>query len=92
MSVKRCGKSCCDKVISSVCSDFHKENYCSLECQKSDWKIHKILCKYIKKNSELLSWTEVKEAISKLREKAKVKDIKGTTSETRMLIYYLHFA
>lgn len=49
----KCGKRCkfCKKetIILSKCSDCKCAKYCSKECQKLDWKIHKILCKDIVK-------------------------------------------
>jgi tetratricopeptide (TPR) repeat protein len=73
-----------------TCSGCHDEGYCSPECQKDDWKIHKLMCAHMKSDGNLLPYTEVDSAISKLKEKAKSKE--GTNSEKRLLEYCLSFA
>ncbi|KAF2134700.1 hypothetical protein P153DRAFT_329293 [Dothidotthia symphoricarpi CBS 119687] len=35
----------CTEVGTKVCSGCHEIRYCSKQCQKSDWPIHKLLCK-----------------------------------------------
>ncbi|KAI1269330.1 hypothetical protein F5Y18DRAFT_422285 [Xylariaceae sp. FL1019] len=40
-------KSClmCDKAPAALCTQCNSACYCSKECQRADWPIHKILCK-----------------------------------------------
>jgi hypothetical protein len=85
-----CGNPACNKIGPRCCSGCLKEGYCGPLCQKNDWKIHKILCTFIKNDHKLLSYKEVEASISTLREKAKLK--KGTRSEIRILEYCLSFA
>lgn len=35
----------CTKTVKHECSRCHSTKYCSPECQKADWAVHKILCK-----------------------------------------------
>jgi hypothetical protein len=35
-----------------ACSKCHEMPYCSAECQKSDWRIHKLVCKSLKAFSD----------------------------------------
>jgi hypothetical protein len=44
----KCTRPNCHQVGTKGCSAYLKEVHCSLECQKADWKDHKILCKLIK--------------------------------------------
>lgn len=36
---------CCKENCTQKCSKCHKAYYCNSECQKSDWKAHKTICK-----------------------------------------------
>lgn len=42
---KECGNSSCGNEGKLVCSTCNRENYCCPDCQKKDWKVHKIMCK-----------------------------------------------
>jgi len=42
---KKCGSASCDNTSDKKCSRCHKIGYCSKECQLTDWKRHKLLCK-----------------------------------------------
>ncbi|KAH8674471.1 hypothetical protein BGZ60DRAFT_404089 [Tricladium varicosporioides] len=35
----------CNSSNAKSCSSCHSISYCSLECQKSDWPLHKTICK-----------------------------------------------
>ncbi|CAG8470350.1 20392_t:CDS:2 [Cetraspora pellucida] len=35
----------CKKIADKICSSCHVTSYCSKECQKMHWKLHKITCK-----------------------------------------------
>ncbi|KAF2109373.1 hypothetical protein BDV96DRAFT_651812 [Lophiotrema nucula] len=35
----------CDSLAAKVCGICHCNRYCSPECQKDDWKVHKLVCK-----------------------------------------------
>jgi tetratricopeptide (TPR) repeat protein len=48
IKVVQCAKPGCDKVGTQGCSACVKEYYCTAECQKSDWKTHKLICRLIK--------------------------------------------
>lgn len=38
----------CNEIGINACSTCFKELYCTSECQKADWKAHKIMCNLIK--------------------------------------------
>ncbi|KAH7081157.1 hypothetical protein BKA63DRAFT_561719 [Paraphoma chrysanthemicola] len=42
----------CMKEGSKACGGCHEMRYCSTECQKSDWQIHKMACKSLKAFSD----------------------------------------
>jgi hypothetical protein len=46
--VFRYARSGCDQIGTKGCSASLKELYCCGECQKEDWRAHKIMCKLIK--------------------------------------------
>ena len=37
--------SLCHKIAHSKCSLCYEQDYCSRDCQKTDWKNHKKVCK-----------------------------------------------
>jgi hypothetical protein len=45
-------RSGCDQIGTKGCSACLKEVYCSGECQKDDWKAHKMMCKLIQQMSD----------------------------------------
>jgi hypothetical protein len=59
-----CEKFGCKNSGKSRCGKCLKIGYCSSECQKSDWRLHKILCN---KSSEKLPFDEILSIISKLK-------------------------
>jgi hypothetical protein len=46
--LEECALPDCNKKGKNACSGCVKEFYCSAECQKADWKAHKIACNLIK--------------------------------------------
>lgn len=42
--VRRCSRPGCAEHGRNSCSSCNNEDYCSTDCQKQDWKIHKIMC------------------------------------------------
>jgi tetratricopeptide (TPR) repeat protein len=50
----KCARPCCVEIGIHRCSTCLREAYCSGECQKADWKAHKLICKTLKKLSNQL--------------------------------------
>jgi hypothetical protein len=50
--VSQCALPACFKKGANRCSICLRESYCSGECQKVDWKFHKLICKILKKLSD----------------------------------------
>lgn len=63
LTSKCCGLPDCEKVFKSSCSVCLLENYCSSECQKKDWKKHKLMCPMLKRLSNKLQHHEVVQVI-----------------------------
>ncbi|KII90500.1 hypothetical protein PLICRDRAFT_52228 [Plicaturopsis crispa FD-325 SS-3] len=40
----KCARRGCDKSSDKRCSKCRSAGYCSVECQKQDWKLHKLVC------------------------------------------------
>jgi hypothetical protein len=51
----RCKKFSTD--VLQVCSRCRLAHYCSRECQKSDWKFHKVCCKRLRKGQDMVAET-----------------------------------
>jgi hypothetical protein len=64
----KCGRLSCEKLRSKGCSGCLKEGYCGPECQKEDWKIHKLMCPYLKNDNKLLPFKDVVKTLRKFRE------------------------
>jgi hypothetical protein len=63
-----CARHGCLKVGVNRCSICLREPYCSGECQKNDWKLHKSICKILKKLShQLQPYHEVLRVIEEMR-------------------------
>lgn len=86
----KCGNTSCVKMGLRPCSGCLKEGYCGPECQKKDWKLHKLLCSFMKNGDKLLPFDEVVSVISKLKKQAELKE--GAESKIRLLEYCLSFA
>lgn len=44
-----CARSGCRGIGGFKCTACHREQYCSVECQREDWKMHKCVCSALKK-------------------------------------------
>jgi hypothetical protein len=84
---KCCAKHGCNKMGSKLCSSCNDESYCSPECQKLDWKIHKIICS--KQSGQLLPFEEAMERFSKLVNETFGKSIEN---RLRILLYLQKFS
>lgn len=49
-----------------MCSACLKKGFCSSECQKTDWKIHKIMCSHMKNAENYLSFEDLNIVLKKL--------------------------
>jgi tetratricopeptide (TPR) repeat protein len=101
-----CGLSCCHKTGTSTCSSCLQEFYCSGECQKKDWKGHKVLCKLIKLMSDvpvidkrtfkhLLPYKEVAEIVDKVLKQTESEIVKleeGSSTRSKKYISLLERA
>lgn len=68
--MSKCVRPGCLKVGKNMCSICLREPYCGSECQKIDWKSHKLICKTLKKIShQFQPYNEVLDLIDLLREK-----------------------
>jgi hypothetical protein len=78
----KCARPCCVQIGMSRCSTCLREAYCSGECQKADWKAHKLICKTLKKLSNQLQpyrdvlnmINEILEALEKVQRNVRVLD------------------
>jgi hypothetical protein len=59
VSVHECARHGCDQMGKSKCLACGTEYYCSRQCQEDDWKIHKMLCVFMKDGDRQLSFSEV---------------------------------
>jgi tetratricopeptide (TPR) repeat protein len=63
----KCARHGCLKIGVNRCSTCLKEPYCSGDCQKGDWKAHKLICKTLKKLSlQLQPYHEVARVIEEI--------------------------
>jgi hypothetical protein len=49
--MSKCAHPVCHEIAKSSCSSYAREQYCSNNCQKLDWKTHKSMCPILKKLS-----------------------------------------
>lgn len=85
-----CGNPRCKGLGTRKCSGCNNEGYCGPECQKIDWKVHRIICSCMKSGDKLLKFSEVTE---KLREPLRQLDLKGLTEAgIRLMEFCLSFA
>jgi hypothetical protein len=50
----QCARPNCYIIANSSCSSCNKDYYCSVDCQKMDWKVHKLICPILQKLSDKL--------------------------------------
>lgn len=82
-----CGKPDCKILGTKRCSGCLIELYCSTECQKKEWKIHRILCICMKDSNRLLSFEEIQVVVFDVLRLMNKKD--GTRSGIRIAEYLL---
>lgn len=70
----QCGRLGCKNLSSKTCSSCMIEKYCSCECQRGDWKSHKVICLFMKDNNNLLPFEKVIDVVNKLNKYTKVKE------------------
>jgi tetratricopeptide (TPR) repeat protein len=85
-----CGRPSCEKLKSKGCSGCLKEGYCSPECQKKDWKVHKLMCSYMKNDNKLLPFKEVDTTLQKFRESAEL--VEGNVNALRISEFCIKYA
>lgn len=85
-----CDKPNCNNEGTKRCSACLKELYCSGDCQKSHWKIHKILCPF-KKKKDRLPLKEIAADMFILQDLANKQKI-GSDSQIQILLYGIEFA
>lgn len=62
-----CGRIGCHREGVNRCSICLREPYCCCECQKSDWKKHKLVCKILKKlSSDRQSYNVVIQTVTEI--------------------------
>lgn len=89
MTTLQCCKPTCENDRIKMCSACLKEGYCSSECQKKDWKIHKILCPYMKNDKKLIPYAEVHIKLNELLSQVNKHD---NDNEIQLLEYLFYFA
>lgn len=68
-----CANPKCTNPGTKACSSCHIERYCGAECQKIDWKIHRILCKFINNNKKFLDFAVVGDKVQALLHQADLR-------------------
>lgn len=89
MTTILCGRPCCENLRAKTCSACNEEGYCGHDCQKSDWKIHRIMCACLKNGYKLLPFKEVKDKFTELKRQAELQ--KKAEDQIRILEYCLSF-
>jgi tetratricopeptide (TPR) repeat protein len=72
--IKLCGNPICGKEGERMCTRCSGELYCSPECQKLDWKTHKIMCY----DEKLLTLPEVHEKVEEMKRQANAAECLST--------------
>jgi hypothetical protein len=87
-----CARHGCLKEGVSRCSICLREPYCSSDCQKGDWKMHKSICKILKKLShQLQPYHEVLRVIEEIREEISKKNKQRTFRVLGHLLSYADY-
>jgi hypothetical protein len=61
----KCARPDCQILAKCSCSGCDREHYCGSDCQKLDWKIHKLMCPILKKLSyKLQPFREVDQIVN----------------------------
>ena len=83
--------SVCGEKSAVRCSKCLGAFYCSVPCQKKDWKTHKVICKNaekVKKSYEALGWRTVEEIDAKLEEDRKLAELGDALGQYNMGLSY----
>lgn len=65
--MSKCARPGCLNAGTKTCSVDLIEQYCCVDCQKLDWKSHKLICKSLKKlTHQLLPYDEVEQVIGEM--------------------------
>lgn len=65
--MSKCARPGCLQRGTSRCSTCLKEAYCNSDCQKADWKAHKLICKTVKRfSNQLQPYAKVVEIIREI--------------------------
>jgi hypothetical protein len=84
----KCARPGCICLATSTCSACQKDQYCSGECQKLDWKNHKLACKTLKKLSNKLEpYSDVVQLIQSI-----LQEDEKPTKTLRFLTHLLSYA
>jgi tetratricopeptide (TPR) repeat protein len=87
--MSKCARSGCHKEGVNRCSTCLREPYCCGDCQKIDWKSHKLICKTLKKlPHEFQSYRKVIQVITEVQE----DHLQQNTLDIRVLGHLLSYA
>jgi tetratricopeptide (TPR) repeat protein len=65
--MSQCARPDCQTIAKSSCSSCGREQYCGSDCQKLDWKAHKLICPILKKlPNKLQSYKEAVQIINEI--------------------------
>jgi hypothetical protein len=81
--MSKCGKQCCEGFKLKICSVCLVEGYCSVDCQKADWKTHKVLCFLMKNENSLFPYEKICDIVEKLIKLAKFKEIENNDEKNK---------
>jgi hypothetical protein len=85
--------SVCGEKSSLRCSKCLGAFYCSVPCQKKDWKVHRVICKKaqeVKKGYEALGCHTVEEIDAKLEENIKLAELGNAGAQYNMGLSYFN--
>jgi tetratricopeptide (TPR) repeat protein len=96
MKVIKCANFGCDEIGTRGCTACLNEFYCSAECQKTNWKVHKILCRFIKLMPDALlplndGFSIISDIIKELKSNIPLHQL-GTQKYVRLLYHLAAFA
>lgn len=90
-----CARPDCNEIGKRACSACRTEYYCSAECQKGDWKAHKIMCHLIKMmpSNMLLPFLDICSVLDEVLNQTAAQIVQlGRKKHVRLLEYLLAFA
>jgi hypothetical protein len=93
--IVECAKPGCEQKGFKACSACRREYYCTSECQKKDWKTHKIVCNMIKRMPDTLlpSFNDVLSVIQEVLGQTEAQIFKlGRKGYIRLLQHTATFA